>query len=250
MDTQAILKNVVHRTTPLPRGPWVMTQAWHELLFAHWPIRAEVLRPLIPTVLPLDTFGGQCWVGVVPFNMSNVHPRGLPSVHGLSAFPELNVRTYVNINGYPGVYFFSLDAGNPIAVAIARTIFHLPYFTANMSSKRIGDIIHYRSHRTHHNAREADYIANYRPIAPVVYARPGTLEHWLTERYYLYTTVGRDRVYCGDIHHGQWPLQLAELETVCDTMARSHNIHLPDTAPLLHYSQLQEVLIWPLHRIL
>lgn len=249
MDIQAILKDTAHRMTAMPIGPWVMVQFWHELLFAHWPVKPEVLRPLIPEALPLDTFDGECWVGVVPFNMSHVHPRGLPSVNGLSAFPELNVRTYVTINGFPGVYFFSLDAGNSIAVALARSIFHLPYFHARMSSQRIGDIIHYRSHRIHRNAREADFIANYDPVSPVFYARPGSLEHWLTERYYLYTTVGRDRIYRGDIHHQQWPLQLAELETIRDTMACSHDIHLPETAPLLHYAQLQEVLIWPLRRI-
>lgn len=250
MDTRAILNATDHRLTPLPSGPWVMTQIWHELLFAHWPIAPEVMRPLVPPVLPLDTFDGMCWVGIVPFHMSNVHPRGFPSVQGLSQFPELNVRTYVMLQDRPGVYFFSLDAGNAIAVALARGVFHLPYFTARMSSNRIEDTIYYRSHRIHRNAPSADYIASYRPIAPVVYAKPGTIEHWLTERYYLYTVVGRDRVYRGDIQHRLWPLQIAELEVMQDTMACSHGIHLPDTAPLLHYSQLQEVLIWPLRRVL
>jgi uncharacterized protein len=249
VDTRAILKASDHRTTPLPTEPWVMTQILHELLFAHWPVAPDVLRPLIPPLLPLDTFDGQCWVGIVPFHMSNVHPRGLPSVQGLSQFPELNVRTYVTLNDRPGVYFFSLDAANPIAVAIARAIFHLPYFTAHMSSQRSGDTIHYRSHRVHRRTPSADFSATYRPIAPVVYAQPGMIEHWLTERYYLYTTVGGNRVYRGDIHHGRWPLQIAELEVMQDTMALSHGISLPDTAPLLHYSEVQEVLIWPLRRI-
>src|SRR5579863_4679716 len=172
MDTRAILQAIDHRTTPLSTGPWVMTQIWHELLFAHWPIEPNVLRPLIPSALPLDTFDGQCWVGIVPFHMSNVHPRGLPSVYGLSQFPELNVRTYVMLHDRPGVYFFSLDAANPVAVAIARALFHLPYFTARMSSRRIDDTIYYRSHRIHRNAPSADYHASYRPIAPVAYARP------------------------------------------------------------------------------
>jgi uncharacterized protein YqjF (DUF2071 family) len=250
VDTRAILQATDHRITPLPTGPWVMTQIWHELLFAHWPIAPEVLRPLIPQALPLDTFDGQCWIGIVPFHMSNVHPRGLPPVPGLSQFPELNVRTYVMLHDRPGVYFFSLDAGNAIAVALARSIFHLPYFQARMSSKRIEDTIYYRSHRMHRNAPSADYTASYRPIAPVVYAKPGTIEHWLTERYYLYTIVGCDRVYRGDIHHRLWPLQIAELDVMQDTMALSHSIQLPDTTPLLHYSQVQEVLIWPLRRVL
>src|SRR5437764_14098290 len=130
MNPRAILQHKAHRTAPMPTGPWIMTQTWHELLFAHWPIAPEKIRPLIPSVFTLDTFEGEAWVGVVPFRMSNVRPRWVPPMPGLSAFPELNVRTYVTIHGIPGVYFFSLDAGNPIAVAAARTVFHLPYFKA------------------------------------------------------------------------------------------------------------------------
>lgn len=226
-----------------------MTQIWHELLFAHWPIAPDMLRPLMPSVLSLDTFEGECWVGIVPFHMSYVRPRGFPAVPGLSAFSEMNVRTYVTVNGIPGVYFFSLDASNPMAVSIARIVFHLPYFNAFMTSQYRGGTIRYRSHRTHRGAPPADYAARYRPIAPVVYAQAGSLEHWLTERYYLYTVVEGGRVYRGDIHHLRWPLQVAELETVRDTMALSHGIHLPDTQPLLHYSDRQEVLIWPLRRV-
>jgi uncharacterized protein YqjF (DUF2071 family) len=96
----------------MPRGPWIMAQTWHDLLFAHWPVPFEVLRPLVPSQLPLDVFEGQCWVGVVPFWMSGVRGRGLPAIPGLSRFPELNVRTYVSYRDKPGVYFFSLDAAN------------------------------------------------------------------------------------------------------------------------------------------
>jgi uncharacterized protein len=246
MDTRAILHNAAHRTTPIPTGPWVMTQTWHELLFAHWPMKPEKLRPLIPPVFTLDTFEREAWVGVVPFRMSNVRPRGVPPVPRLSAFPELNVRTYVTVHGIPGVYFFSLDAGNPIAVAIARTVFHLPYFNAVMSCKRVDDTIHYNSHRIHHGAPDADFVAHYRPVAPVKHASRNTLAYWFTERYCLYTTDRHGKAFRGNIHHVQWPLQPAELEISKDTMARSHNIELPDTAPLLHYSERQEVLIWPL----
>ncbi len=227
-----------------------MTQTWHELLFAHWPIGPDELRPLVPRVLPLDTYEGECWVGVVPFHMSNVRPRWVPAVPGLSRFAELNVRTYVTLNGIPGVYFFSLDAGNRMAVAIARMLFHLPYFNAVMRSQRVNGTIHYSSRRTHRGAPPAEFRAVYRPIAPVVYSRPGSLEEWLTGRYCLYTMVGHERVYRADIHHLRWPLQSAELETTRDTMAISHGIHLPDIPPLLHYANRLEVLIWPLRRVL
>ncbi len=249
MSTAEILQALSHREYPIEKGPWVMSQTWLELLFAHWPIKPDALRSLIPTALEIDTFDGEAWVGVVPFRMRNIHPRGLPSVQGLSHFPELNVRTYVTTRGRPGVYFFSLDASNPIAVAIARSVFHLPYFNATMRCERRGAHVHYSSHRTHRNAPHADYIARYRPIAPITYSPQKTIAHWLTERYSLYTTF-HEQLYRGEIHHAQWPLQAAELETEQDTMARSHEIQLPDTAPLLHYSEQQEVLIWPLQRVL
>ena len=249
MKAADILRRVEHRPYPLPSGPWIMRQTWLELLFAHWPISTAVLRPLIPASLELDTFDGTAWIGVVPFSMTDVRPRSLPAVPALSAFPELNVRIYVVVNGIPGVYFFSLDAGNAVAVALARSIFHLPYFYARMQSSRSGDTISYISQRLHRGAPPADYRARYRPVGPIVEASPDSLEAWLTERYALYTTAG-SALYRGDIHHARWPLQIAEAETECNTMALSHGISLPDSPPLLHYAQRQDVLIWPLRRLI
>ena len=249
LDVQSILAQTEHRPYPLPSRPWVMKQAWHDLLFAHWPISPSLLRPLIPAVLPLDTYAGEAWVGIVPFYMTDVSPRAVPAVPWLSTFPELNVRTYVTVQDKPGVYFFSLDAGNPIAVFLARTLFALPYYNASMQVQLKGDTIHYHSHRTHRGAPQADFEARYRPVEPVSLAQPGSLEAWFTERYCLYTVVKGTHVYRGDIHHSRWPLQVAELEQSRDTMAFSHSIHLPDTAPLLHFSALLEVLIWPLQRV-
>src|SRR5262245_14397007 len=122
-----------HRPWPIPREPFAMWMIWHDLLFAHWPIPIDTMRRAVPERLALDTFDGSAWVGVVPFRMSGVRPRFVPSMPWLSAFPELNVRTYVTAGGKPGVYFFSLEAANPVAVRAARTFFHLPYFDARMS---------------------------------------------------------------------------------------------------------------------
>jgi len=250
MDSKGISRTVQHRSWPISDSPWIMTQIWHELLFAHWPISPDNLRPLVPQILPLDTYEGECWIGIVPFHMTYVRPRWIPPISGLSHFVELNVRTYVTLQGIPGVYFFSLDASNPFAVALARSFFHLPYFNASMSSKRVDDFIYYTSQRTHNNAQPAEFQAVYRPTTAIFFAQLGSLEHWLTERYCLYTVKPGEGVYRGDIHHIPWSLQLAELETKKDTMAVSHNIHLPDVSPLLHYSHRQEVLIWPLKHVL
>jgi uncharacterized protein YqjF (DUF2071 family) len=221
-----------------------MTQTWHDLLFAHWPLPAAAIRPIVPAQLELDTFDGSSWVAVAPFHMSRVRARGTPPIPGLSRFPELNVRTYVTRAGKSGVYFFSLDAANLPAVWAARHFFHLPYFFAAMTSKDVQGTIHYDSHR---RGPAADFGGQYRPTTDVRFRKKGSIEHWLTERYCLYTTH-RGQVYRGEIHHQPWPLQDAEAEIKTNTVATAAGISIPATAPLLHFAKRLEVLIWPLRR--
>lgn len=250
-----ILKIDEHRPYPLPRGPWVMRQTWRNLLFAHWPIPPQALAALVPQALPLDTYGGQAWLGVVPFAMADVHPRGLWSVPGLSNFPELNVRTYVTLSEKgvekPGVYFFSLDAANSVAVALARRFFLLPYFHARMRTweTRRG-WVEYRSRRMHPQAAPADFRARYRPTGPVYLSRRGDLDHWLTERYALYTVDAKGCPYIGEIHHIQWPLQPAEAELhPTNLVGGSAALRLPDIAPLLHFARRIDMAAWALRRV-
>jgi uncharacterized protein YqjF (DUF2071 family) len=228
-----------------------MAQTWHDLLFAHWPISPAALIPLIPPPLVLDTYEGQAWVAVVPFRMSGVRPRSIPGVPWLSAFPELNVRTYVTApdGSKPGVFFFSLEAANPIAVIMARRGFFLPYYHARMSVIDRGDHLAYVSTRTHTGAPRAEFAGRYGPSGGVYGSRPGTLEHWLTERYCLYTVAGQSRVYRGDIHHSPWPLQPAEAEIATNSMAAAAGISLPDIPPLLHFARRLDVVVWPLTRV-
>src|ERR1700676_22957 len=190
-----ILDRTAHRPWPLPRGPWIMAQSWHDLLFAHWRIDRALLRPHIPTALHIDAFAGQAWIAVVPFRMSGVRLRWTPPLPWLSAFPELNVRTYVSAEGKPGVWFFSLDAGNPMAVTIARAWFHLPYFRARMKCEERDGGIHYASVRTHPGAPPGIFEGNYRPAREIFEPCPGTLEHFLTERYCLYSAGSHGRIY-------------------------------------------------------
>jgi uncharacterized protein YqjF (DUF2071 family) len=238
-----------HRPWELPRRPWMLAMRWHDLLFMHWPVSRAALRPLIPPALALDTFDGTVWVGVVPFRMTGVRPRGVPALPWLSAFPELNVRTYVTAGGKPGVWFFSLDATNPVAVRLARTLFSLPYYDARMASKRRGDHVRYSSQRTHRGAPPAELQADYHPIGRVSYAPAGTLAHWLTERYCLYAADGRGRVWRGDIHHAHWPLQTAEATVHVNTMTQQIRLRLPDTPPLLHFARHQDVVAWLPERV-
>jgi uncharacterized protein len=222
-----------------------MAQNWHDLLFAHWPVSARVLRPLVPEGLELHTFEGQCWLAVTPFHMSGIRARGLPPLPGLSRFPELNVRTYVSFADKPGVYFFSLDAANSVAVWAARRLYALPYFKAEMRVEIRDDEISYISRR---GDGKAEFRGQYHPAQGVELRQPGSLAHWLTERYCLYTVSGK-QVYRAEIHHAPWPLQDAEAEIKINTMAEAAGITLPGTAPILDFARDLEVLIWPLRRI-
>jgi uncharacterized protein YqjF (DUF2071 family) len=246
---QEILVRTEHRPYPVPTGPWALFMGWHDLLFMHWPIPEGVLRPLIPPALNLDTFEGSAWLGITPFRMSGARPRFLPSVPWLSDFPELNVRTYVTAGGKPGIWFFSLDAHNPVAVRLARATFSLPYFDARMSCPVVGGEVLYRSVRTHRGAPEARFAGRYRPVGEPYNSRPGTLEHFLTERYCLYSASERGSVYRGDIHHHPWPLQQAEAEVESLTMTEQIGVVLPDLEPLLHFSRRLDTLAWPPRRI-
>lgn len=258
MKNSSPLAQTDHRPWPRPAAPWVMAQSWHDLLFAHWSISPALLRPWVPSILDLDTFDGSAWIGVVPFRMSGVRPRGLPAVPWLSAFPELNVRTYVrhpSSPDRPGVYFFSLDAANPVAVAIARAVFHLPYFRAAMAAVPQGEEVAYRSVRTHAGVDVGEFAGVYGPSGPVYVARPGDLDHWLTERYCLYAVSpfhsqpqpqpGAWRLWRSEIHHLPWPLQPAHARLDVNTVAQSLGVPLADSPPLLHFARRIDVVVWP-----
>ena len=115
-----------HRPWPMPGRSWVMAQTWTDLLFAHWSVAPATLERAVPTQLPLDTFDGRAWIGITPFAVRNTRLRPTLPVPFVSAFPELNVRTYVTVGGKPGIFFFSLDADSMLAVAAARRAYRLP----------------------------------------------------------------------------------------------------------------------------
>ena len=248
MDT-ADLFNSDHRPWPIPSSPWRMFQSWRDLLFAHWPVEPAALRHLMPRSLDVETFEGHAWVTVVPFWMSGVSLRPLPAVPGLSTFPELNVRTYVTIDNKPGVFFFSLDAGNRVAVEVARAWYHLPYLKAHMTTRHVGETIHYTSHRTDPRGRPAELIGEFHPTGPVYRSEPGNLDYWLTERYCLYALDRRERVYRAEITHQPWPLQPAEASFSKNTTLAAHGIELPDCPPLLQFSRRLDVRAWQPVRI-
>jgi uncharacterized protein len=240
---RAILSEIAHRPWPMPDSPWVMTQTWHDLLFAHWPIEPAMLRDKVPSEFPLDVFDDTAWLGIVPFHMTNVAPRGVPSLPWISEFPELNVRTYVRVNEKPGIYFFSLDAGSTLAVQAARSLLNLPYYTAAMRVTSETDGIEYESHRDD-SSSPATFFARYRPVGAPFEAAGGSLEYFLTERYCLYNRDHSGAPYRLEIHHPPWSLQPADSAFVRNTMADATDVSLPNTRPLLHFAKRQDMVAW------
>jgi uncharacterized protein YqjF (DUF2071 family) len=233
-----------HRPWALPESSWSVAMRWEDLLFAHWPVNPSALQALLPAGLELDLFDGQAWLGVVPFRMCATRLRWLPPMPGTDAFPELNVRTYVRRAGKAGVWFFSLDAGSMITVRTARRFFHLPYFDARMSAPADGERVTYSSRRTHRNAPETEFRATFGPASEVMRSQPGSVEHWLTERYCLFSADPRGNIWCGEIHHAPWPLQRAEAEIEVNTMARPIGLELSDRPALLHFARGLDVVGW------
>lgn len=220
-------------------------QSWHDLLFAHWPVPAAALRRLVPAGLNIDEFQGTSWVGVVPFRMTGVAARGLPDLPGLSAFAELNVRLYVERDGKPGVWFLSLDAASAAAVWTARRFFHLPYHHARMRVTGQQRIDYWSERR----APPVRFAANYGPTGPAMpAARPGTLEHFLTERYCLYAQAPGGGLRRLEIHHLPWPLQPASAEITRNELLAPHGLEIAG-APLLHFARRLDVVMWLAERL-
>ena len=222
-----------------------MGQSWYSLLFAHWAVSPEALRSQVPEPLELDLRQGEAWLAVTPFAVAGLRLRGSPPLPWLSHFPELNVRTYVDYGGRPGIYFFSLDAARWAAVEAARRAYRLPYFHAQMSARHDSGSVHYESRRNDAAGPSAQLRARYGPSGPRLPFDDESLERWLTERYCLYVVDDHKRVLRANIHHPPWPLQPAVATIELNTMARPLGLEL-DSNPLVHFSARQDTLIWAL----
>ena len=247
--TSPVLERVSHRPYPLPSEPWVGHMRWCDLAFLHWTVDPSQIQPLLPAGLELDTFDGKAWLGVVPFRMEAVRLRFSPNIPGLSAFPELNVRTYARAGNRTGVWFLSFDATNRVAVRGARFLLNLPYYDAEIIVEHRGDAIAYRSRRVHAGATPAEFVASYAPAGAVYEAKPGTLDYFLVERYCLFLVNQSGELGYLDVHHHPWALQPATVRIETNTMAAASGIPLPAAPPLAHFARDLEVVAWNRHSL-
>jgi uncharacterized protein YqjF (DUF2071 family) len=242
------------RPRPLPAGRWVMTQRWNDLLFAHWPIPASTLAPLIPVGLQIDTCDGSAWIGVVPFWMDRIKFRGISTLPGTRTSPELNLRTYVRDSrtGTPGLYFLSLESSNLLAVLFGRMFYRLPFYWAEMTIEQRTQREFWFASRRRMAQTPVLFSARYRGLGPtrrLVESRPGSLEYFLTERYCLFTRDREGQPMRADLYHVPGPLEEAEAEIQRNDLAAAVGIRLPDVAPVLHYARRLAVYVWQLDRI-
>lgn len=178
-------------------------QRWNHLLFAHWPVDPAAVQATLPPGLSVDTFEGSAYLGLVPFAMERVRPAWLPPLPGVSWFLELNLRTYVHDGrGNAGVWFYSLDCNQALAVQLARRFFHLPYFDARIGAQWRGDTMHYHCQRRDGTSAGGAYV--WTPGAHAQTVAPGSLEFFLVERYLLFAADATGRLYGCRVHHAPY----------------------------------------------
>ncbi len=218
--------------TARPAGKNAGTQSWRDLLFVHWALPLQAVRPLIPAGIELDAWDGQAWVGLVPFEMKRIRPSWLPQAFAMD-FLELNARTYVHYRGRPAVWFFSLDASSWLAVRAARTGWSLPYFHAKMATSRDGDRIRYDSTRHQGKVR---FAVEYEVGEPLGASAEGTLAHFLLERYLLLSTR-HGAILEGQVHHAPYVAHGARIHHLEEGLLAAAGMKAPGRAPdAVHFS--------------
>ena len=237
-----IRRQVIERQQPSRPLP-VMFQRWMHLLFLHWPILPHLVQMTLPEGLLVDTFDGHAWLGIVPFFMRGVRPAGFISVPGISNFLELNLRTYVrDVWGRPGIWFYSLDANQMLAVCLARAAFALPYEFADMRATVSDGEIDYRSHRL---GSESSLHYRYRPTDKLGEARLGSLGFFLIERYRLFARRG-NKLFTGQVHHSPYQLHKVAVVEADPGLFAMNGFETPAECPVhMVYSERVDVSIYP-----
>ncbi|MFA4133034.1 MULTISPECIES: YqjF family protein [unclassified Brevibacillus] len=245
-----IEQRIIQIKSPAQYNGWTMTQTWEHLLFLHWAISPASIKALIPAGLELDTYDGKAWISIIPFLLSGVRLRRMPSVPFTTTFPEINVRTYVKAKGKTGVYFLSLDTSNPLVIKIAKFWYRLPYYRAQMAFHRQADRIDFTSRRLSGLSQTPSFKGSYQPLSDKFFAKEGTLVHWLTERYTLFCRCDRTKqLMFADVVHEPWQLQETAFHIRENVMTENLSISLTDTPHLALYARGVQSLIWPIRSL-
>jgi uncharacterized protein YqjF (DUF2071 family) len=243
LDTVArqarITADVSHRPWPLPGTPWAQAQTRRDVLLAHWRVPIDVLARLLPAEVAADTFDGEAWLSIAAYRVAGLRVRGLPPVPGFSSFPQLEVATPVTVDGYPGLWLFQIESTKQLVVEAAKRTHRLPAYRARITMRPDGAGFRFRAQRDG-LVFDVDYSGRGSEFS----AGPGSLEHFLVERYALYTADG-GRLYRAEVHHPPWRLQGASAEVECSTLAP---LAVEDEAYVL-FSASQDVLVWPLEEL-
>ncbi len=238
-----ILKRTAHRPWPPPRRPWLWSQGWRDLLFCHWAVPVEALRPHVPRSLEIDELNDTAWVSLVAFRMTQVRPRWLPSLRPVSDFLELNFRTYVRSGDKPGVLFLSIHANKRLAVHVARWFSPLPYVFARMTLSPCDDGLQF--HCVSADGQEgANFAAHYTPASKVYMARRDPLSEWLLERYRLYAGTLSGGLIRNEVHHDPWEVQDVVLKISANTLGQAIGLDLSPTPDRAHFSSGVDALAW------
>lgn len=237
-----------HRPLPLLLSPWMLTQVWNDLLFMHYPVSAESVSQFVPSALELDTFENKAWISIIPLRITNMRLRGIPPIPFMHSYLELNVRTYVIHQGIPGIYFFSLDADHLLVVAGARRATGLPYNPAKMFYEKTGETFRFKSELIQSHSISGKLDVAYQPGQILYEPIPGTLDHWLLERYSMYSFRGGNMLR-GDIHHDKWKVTRAKAAILKQTMAPFLEEGTLSSQPLLHYSSRRRFFFYPLVKV-
>lgn len=250
----SLLYSVEHRPWMPPNSQWFLSQSWNDLLFIHYAFDPLILRQLVPDALTLDLYDGAAWITVSPLCTSHMRPSGIPPLPGLSFFPQVNLRTYVTLGGKPGLFYLSVDAANLSAVWFARMFFRMQYWHsaiqisgATIHARRSEESsIHFRSSRLHgptSSKGSPKFDVVYSPEGEPHWARAGSLDEFLTERYCAYSW-NRGKVYRIEVHHQPWPLQRARVEIRTNSLADRFGLMLPAEPDLCHFSRSLKMLAW------
>lgn len=242
---------VASQTSPIavPTRPWLWSQHWLDLLFAHWQVSAEALRPHVPSALEIDTWNGLAFVSAVAFRMDHIRPRGLPSLGWFSRFLELNLRTYVIYRGEPAVYFLSIHASKRVAVLLARCFTPLPYVFAHMRCRReAAGGFRYDSERCSANG-DIVFKTDFAPTGAAPETVSESLDTWLLERYCLYADDARGNLFRAVVQHRRWTYQPISGTISANTLGHPFGLDLTRPPDQVHFSPGVRAVIWPFRAV-